>query len=94
MKTKTTFNLNSENITNAFRNAFKSMEETKLSVRAKTGKEFINLPLLIAIVIAIIVPFAAIVAVILGLAFGVNFSFERSVKASVSKLPGETIQVK
>lgn len=94
MKTKTTFNLNSENISNAFQKAFESVQETKLSISAKTGKEYMSLPLLIAIIIAVIVPFAAVVAVIIGLAFGVNFSFKRNVKETTSKVPGEIIQIK
>ncbi|MFD2969772.1 DUF4342 domain-containing protein [Sphingobacterium bambusae] len=94
MKTKTTFNLNSENISNAFQKAFDSIQETKLSIRAKNGKEYMNLPLLIAIVVAIVVPFAAIVAVILGLAFGISFSFQRDIKETPSSAPGDIIQVK
>ncbi|GEM_PF-193841 len=94
MKTKTTFNLNSENISNAFQKAFDSIQETKLSINAKSGKEYMNLPLLIAIVIAIVVPFAAVVAVILGLAFGVSFSFQKNVKEAPSSTPGDIIQVK
>ncbi|WDF69850.1 hypothetical protein PQ465_05605 [Sphingobacterium oryzagri] len=94
MKTKTTFNLNNENISNAFQNAFNTIQETKLSVSAKTGREYLSLPLLIAIIIPIVVPFAAIVAVILGLAFGVNFSFQKDVKETTSKMPGDIIDVK
>ncbi|KGE13556.1 DUF4342 domain-containing protein [Sphingobacterium deserti] len=94
MKTNNTFNLNSENISNAFQTAFDSIQQTKLSIRAKTGKEYMTLPLLIAVIIAIIVPFAAVVAVIIGLAFGVNFAFQRNSKDAASKVPGDVIQVK
>ena len=94
MKTNSTFNLNSENISNAFQKAFDSIQQTKLSIRAKTGKEYMTLPLLIAVIIAIIVPFAAVVAVVLGLAFGVNFAFQKSSKEAASKVSSNVIQVK
>ncbi|GHE23104.1 DUF4342 domain-containing protein [Sphingobacterium griseoflavum] len=94
MKTKTTFNLNSENISNAFQKAFDSIQETKLSIQTKSGKERMSLPLLIAIVIAVVVPFAAVVAVILALAFGISFSFQKNVKEEPNSTPGKIIQVK
>ncbi|TDS12432.1 DUF4342 domain-containing protein [Sphingobacterium paludis] len=94
MKTNNTFNLNSENISNAFQKAFDTTQQTKLCVSAKTGKEYMNLPLLIAVIIAVIVPFAAVVTVVLGLAFGVNFAFQKDSKEAASKVPGDVIQVK
>ncbi|WP_437921651.1 DUF4342 domain-containing protein [Sphingobacterium sp. LRF_L2] len=94
MKTKTTFNVNSENVTSTFQKVIDSIQETRVVVSAKTGKEYMKLPLLIAILIAIIVPFAVVAAIIIGLALGINLSFEKDVKPADKNDTPSVIHIK
>lgn len=80
MKTKTTFNLNSEDVTNGFQKAFDWIQSTKVSIASKSGKEYVNIPLIITIVVALLVPFALIIGLVIGLALSLNISFQREVQ--------------
>lgn len=84
MATKTTFDFNNENITNGFQKVFTIIQDSKVSVASKSGKQWINIPLLFALVIAIIFPFVAIITVALVLLSFIKVSVQREVKEPVS----------
>ncbi len=79
MATKTTFSMNSENSSNGFQKVFDYIQASKLKVTSKSGKEYVNLPLLFAVVIAIIFPLVIVLAVALSLFAGINIIIEREV---------------
>lgn len=85
MKTKQTYKVNSETVTSVFDKAFKWIQNTKVSISSKSGKDYMRLPFIIAFVIAIIFPFLIIMGLIAGLAFGLNISFEREIKSKENK---------
>lgn len=60
MKTKTIFDINSKIISNGFQKAFDTLKNFKLKVFASTGKVYLNISLLVAIIIGIIFPVALI----------------------------------
>lgn len=84
METKKTFTVNSNSISNAFQKMIDWMQETKVSITAKTGKTYMKFPFIVAFVIAILVPFALVIGVIIALAFGINVTFEREHKKETS----------
>lgn len=92
MATKTTFDFNSETITNGFQKAFKAIQESKVSVISKTGKTWVNIPLLFALVIAIIFPFVTIATVILVVLSVIKIAIEREVEDSTNQQ--KTIELK
>lgn len=85
MKTKQTYEVNSETVTSVFDKIFTWIQNTKVSISSKNGKNYVRLPFIFALVIAIIFPFIIIIGLIAGLAFGLNISFEREVKSKENK---------
>ncbi|HLS94873.1 MAG TPA: hypothetical protein VK017_04885 [Sphingobacterium sp.] len=87
MKTQseTTFQLNSENISNGFQQAFNWLRTTKIAISSKTGREYVSLPLIAAIVIAVILPFFSILGLLIGTLLGWHVSFQRTKEDIASK---------
>ena len=79
MKTKTTFTLDNENLTNGFQKAFNWMQESKVIVASPKGKEYLKTPLLLALVATIIFPLLPIAAIILTLTKLIKISIEQEV---------------
>ncbi|WP_164112118.1 MULTISPECIES: DUF4342 domain-containing protein [Sphingobacterium] len=92
MATKTTFDFNNENITSGFQKVFTTIQDSKISVSSKSGKQWINIPLIFALVIAIIFPFIAILAVALVLLSIIKITVEREIKET--KDPNKMIEIK
>lgn len=92
MATKTTFDFNNENITNGFQKVFKIIQDSKISVFSKSGKQWISIPLIFALVIGIIFPFIAVIAVALVLLSMIKISVEREVEKPLD--PKKMIEIK
>lgn len=84
MSTKTTFTMNSETISNGFQKFFSAIQESKLKISSKKGTEYINLPLIFALIIAIVFPLSLVGLVICSLLLSV--SIEREIKDEVKRL--------
>jgi len=85
MATKTTFSMNSENSSNGFQKVVDYIQASKLKVTSKSGKEYINLPLLFALVIAVVFPLVIVLAVALSLFAGINIIIEREVNRTATE---------
>ena len=79
MKTKTTFTLDNENLTNGFQKAFDWIQQSKVKVASPKGKEYLKTSLLLVLVAAIIFPLLPVVAVILTLTKLIKISIEQEV---------------
>lgn len=89
MKTKTTFTLDNENLTNGFQKVFNWIQESKVSVASPKGNEYLKTPLLLALVAALIFPLLPIAAILLTLTKLIKISIEQEVnekKDDVKKL--------
>lgn len=86
MKTKTTFTLDNENLTNGFQRVFNWLQESKVNVSSPKGKEYVKMPVLFAVIIAIIFPFIPVAAVILTLVNIIKISVEREVQDNASEV--------
>lgn len=84
MATKTTFDFNNENITNGFQKVFTTIQDSKVSISSKSGKQWMNIPLFLALIIGIIFPFIAIIAVALVLLSRIKITVEREVKEPIN----------
>ena len=80
METKNTYTANSRTSNNPFQDMINWIQDTKVTVKSKTGKTYLQLPFIIALVIALLVPFALIVGIIVALGLGINITFERMEK--------------
>lgn len=92
MATKTTFDFNNENITNGVQKVFTTIQDSKVSITSKSGKQWINMPLIFVLVIAIIFPFIAVIAVALVLLSIIKITIEREIKET--KDPNRIIEIK
>lgn len=85
MKTKTIFDINSTTITNGFQKAFDSLKNSKLKVFSSTGKVYLNISLLLAIVVGIIFPVALIALLVLTIFSKLTISIEQEVEKPTDK---------
>ncbi|MFD2904131.1 hypothetical protein [Sphingobacterium anhuiense] len=83
MKTKTIFDINSKTITNGFQKAFDSLKNSKLKVSSSTGKVYLSISLLFAIIIGIIFPVALIVLLAFTIFSKLTISIEQEVKEAM-----------
>lgn len=81
MKTKQTYNINSETLTKVFDKISLWIQKTKITISSKRNKEYIRLPFIFALAIAIIFPFIIIIGLIVSLTFGLNITFEREINS-------------
>lgn len=79
MTTKTTFDINSENITNGFQKVFTAIQDSRFKMAYKSGNTIVDIPLLFAILLAVIFPFMVIVAIVLTVVSSMKISIERKV---------------
>ncbi len=77
MKTKSTFTINYDSITNTVKHIFDSLQASKLRIMSNKGKEYIKMPLIIAIIVGIIFPVALIIALVLTMLSLVSIQIER-----------------
>ena len=80
MKTKTIFDINSKTISNGFQKAFDALRSSKLKVLASTGKVYLHISLLWAIVIGIIFPVSLIGLLVLTVCLKLTLSIEQDVQ--------------
>ncbi|ERJ57264.1 hypothetical protein [Sphingobacterium paucimobilis] len=80
MATKTTFDFNNENITSGVQKIFYSIQESKVTVSSVSGKEWLTIPLIFALLIGLIFPFVAIIALGLILLRIIKVSIVREVQ--------------
>lgn len=92
MATKTTFDFNSKTITNSFQKVFNILQDSRLGVYASTGKQWMNVPVLFALVIGIIFPFIVIATVILVLFSVIKITISRETGAT--QRPKNIIEIK
>ncbi len=84
MATKTTFDFNNENITSGVQHIFKAVQESKLTVSSNEGKQWLSIPLILALLIGIIFPFLAIIAVALILLRVIKITVEREIQDKIN----------
>jgi hypothetical protein len=92
MKTKTIFDINSKIISNGFQKAFDTLKNSKLKVFARTGKVYLNISLLVAIIIGIIFPVALILLFAFTIFSKLTISIEQEVQQSMDN--NKIIEVK
>lgn len=69
MSTKKTFTVNSDTIRNGFQKFFSIFQGSRLKIMSRTDQEYLNIPLLIAVLIAFIFPLAIVALLICSLLF-------------------------
>lgn len=77
MKTKSTFTINFNSITNSIQHIFDSLQDSKVNILSKKGKSYVKMPLLLAIVVGIIFPVAIVVTLILTMLSFISIVIER-----------------
>lgn len=77
MKTKSTFTINFDSITNSMQHIFDSLQDSKVNILSKKGKSYVKMPLLLAIVVGIIFPVAIVVTLILTMLSFISIVIER-----------------
>lgn len=85
MATKTTFDFNSENITNGFQKVFNTIQGSKVTVSSDSGKQWISIPLIFALVIGIIFPFLIVITIALILFRVIKVSVVRDIQENIDK---------
>lgn len=77
MKTKSTFTINFDSITNSIQHIFDSLQDSKVNILSKKGKSYVKMPLLLAILVGIIFPVAIVVTLILTMLSFISIVIER-----------------
>ncbi len=80
MKNTSTFNINVQSISEGISNIFNKIQKTNVKIVSKAKKQYISLPLIIAIIITCILPFIVITGVIIMLILDSDIVFERQME--------------
>ena len=80
MKNTSTFNINVKSISEGISNIFNKIQKTNVKIVSKAKKQYISLPLIIAIIITCILPFIVITGIIIMLILDSDIVFERQME--------------
>jgi len=86
MSNRSTFEINTENLGKGLQNIADILQKSRLKISSKSGKTYINIPLIVAVLIAVVFPFTIVLAVILAFLRIANIVIEREVEEQKNKL--------
>ena len=79
MKNSSSFNVNFESISQFLNSIFSKLNKTNMKLVAKSGKQYVSLPVIIALITTCILPVLVIAGVIIALILDINIIFEHQV---------------
>lgn len=80
MKTRSTFEINYENISKGVEKIFDKFNKSTVRIVSKSGDEYLAIPLIIAIIITCIFPIFVVIGILIARLFNFNFICEQKIE--------------